>query len=208
MNNFTTLTKPNFIEGETFTSADEWWLSQSVIAVVRGAKWLDTIIPDWEFKININELDLSNPSSCIAGQLFIDKVNRIANEHSKNHCSNGFDYASRLLASNNVDVESDDFLDNDVQLQDRACYYGFEEYVSGLIDAEEYCGDFYEEEYVIPTKQETIEVSDVDRMFESAHNPWVNSDYNVYRKISDRYEELSKLWIAIIIKKRQQKVAR
>lgn len=196
-----------FVIGETFTSADEWWLSQTVIAVVRGSIWLDGLIPDWEFLINIDNLDLSDPKMCIAGQLFMDKVSSVVNGYLGYDCSNGFDYASRLLANNQVDVESDDFLDSDIELRNKACYYGFEDYVNGLIDVEEYDGDFYEEyeDYVLPTQKETIEVSDVDMMFESGYNPWAYSDYNVYKKSNDRYEELSKLWIAIILKKREQK---
>lgn len=199
-----------FVIGETFTSADEWWLSQTVIAVVRGGKWLDTIVPDWEFLINIDNLDLSDPKMCIAGQLFMDKVTSLVDESVNHDYNNGFDYASRLLANNQVDVESDDFLDSDIELHNKACYYGFEDYVNGLIDVEEYDGDFYEEyeNYVIPTQEETIEVSEVEKMFESGYNPWAYSDYNVYKTSSSRYEELSKLWIVLIRKKREQKGVR
>jgi hypothetical protein len=197
-----------FIVGETFTSADEWWLSQTVIAVMRGGKWLDTIVPDWEFNINIDDLDLSDPKMCIAGQLFMDKVSSVTNGYLGYDCNNGFDYASRLLANNEFDVESDDFLDNEIELQNKACYYGFEDYVNGLADVEEYDGDFYDDEYVIPTEKETIEVSEVDLMFESGYNPWAYSDYNVYKKSNDRYEELAKLWIVLIQTKRKHKGVR
>lgn len=208
MNDFTTLTKPNFIEGETFTSADEWWLTQTVVAVARGGKWLDDLVPDWEFKINIDDLDLSDPKMCIAGQLFMDKVSSVTNGYIEYDCSNGFDYASRLLANNQVDVESDDFLDSDIELQNKACYYGFEDYVNGLRDVEEYDGDFYDNEYVIPTEKETIEVSEVEKMFESGYNPWAYSDYNVFKKSNDRYEEIAKLWIVLIQTKRKHKGVR
>lgn len=203
------------INGETFTSADEWWLSQTIIATVRGGKWLDTIVPDWEFQINIDDLDLSDPKMCIAGQLFMDKVTSMSTryaEYDRPDIGNGFDYVSRLLAGNQdgIDMDADDFqyMRDDVELQNKACYYGFEDYVNGLIDVEEYDGDFYDDEYVIPTEKETIEVSEVEKMFESGYNPWAYSDYNVYKKSNDRYEELAKLWIVLIITKRKLKGVR
>ena len=39
-------------------------------AVVRGALWLDAIRPDWFREISLRILDLTDPCTCILGQLY------------------------------------------------------------------------------------------------------------------------------------------
>lgn len=44
--------------------------------VETGAAWLDQEFPDWYTRIDIETLKISSGSSCICGQLFVDKVLR------------------------------------------------------------------------------------------------------------------------------------
>jgi hypothetical protein len=57
---------------------------------------LDECFPGWEKRINITTLDLSDPDSCICGQVFAKKVT----EKSRNNdIFSGFQYASKTLFS-------------------------------------------------------------------------------------------------------------
>lgn len=51
-----------------------WATFQSAINrnVKKGIAFLDKILPNWEDKIDLNELDLSDAEICICGQLDID----------------------------------------------------------------------------------------------------------------------------------------
>ena len=39
-------------------------------AVARGAAWLDTEVPDWRARIDVETLNLASPTRCVAGQVF------------------------------------------------------------------------------------------------------------------------------------------
>jgi hypothetical protein len=55
----------------------------------RGEKWLDKTLPGWFNKIKLSELDLSDPDSCMLGQLsrFMPKVKEMLKLTSS---TNGF----------------------------------------------------------------------------------------------------------------------
>lgn len=44
--------------------------------VAAGAAWLDANLPDWEARIDLERLDLSEAKLCILGQLFGDYGNK------------------------------------------------------------------------------------------------------------------------------------
>jgi hypothetical protein len=57
--------------------------------VERGIDWLDKNVPDWDTKIEVDSFDLSDPSMCVMGQVFMDRINGTY--------SDGYNYAFKEI---------------------------------------------------------------------------------------------------------------
>ena len=62
-------------------------------AVARGARLLDKIMPGWDKKIDLHDLDLSDGSTCVLGQLFDEPQTRPA------YAAYGYSSARAMRAS-------------------------------------------------------------------------------------------------------------
>jgi hypothetical protein len=56
---------------------NEFDYEETVLAVKKGANWMDENYPGWALSINLSELDMSNCDSCIIGQAAMDAYWRI-----------------------------------------------------------------------------------------------------------------------------------
>ena len=57
--------------------------------VQTGANWLDASFPGWEYRIDINTLNLMDGVKCVCGQVFANE----SNEVNGYHYVSGYDYA-------------------------------------------------------------------------------------------------------------------
>lgn len=81
----------------------------AVLAVERGVKWLDEVRPEWRDLIDLESLQISSTSNCVAGQVFRDKVGTTiesalpkccdaCDENRDRSIHSGFDYVYYTLA--------------------------------------------------------------------------------------------------------------
>jgi hypothetical protein len=74
------------------------WTVES--AVARGVAWLDQIAPNWRDRVNVNELDLTSATHCVAGQVFAEQGEREGR--------NGYEIMMRTLADSGVSLLAPD----------------------------------------------------------------------------------------------------
>jgi hypothetical protein len=64
--------------------------------VALGAQWLDSIVPGWETRINVDTLELKSSFRCICGQVFRGAAISEDDENAEEETS-GFQYACQTL---------------------------------------------------------------------------------------------------------------
>ena len=70
------------------------WAATDVAArVEKGAKWLDKVKPNWYLDIDIPNLDISDGSFCICGQVFMEEADLTLDEYDEIQYENGYEYA-------------------------------------------------------------------------------------------------------------------